>query len=171
MNNIVFIGFRGAGKTTLATAVAAHLRRPLYSTDALVEQAAGQRIADYVQRCGWPAFRTLERQTIQSLAGTRDAVIDCGGGVVEHEDLMKLLQQLGPVVWVDAEPQTLYHRLNGDAARPLLGADDLRSDIGVHYTRRRPLYARYGNVYIDTSQTTTGECVQQILNELQTDNV
>lgn len=171
MNNLVFIGFRGAGKTTLASALAEQLQRPILSTDVLIEQAAGQAISEYVPLYGWPAFRALERSVIHELAGIHHTIIDCGGGVVEQTDVMAVLCALGTIVWVDAEPDDIYRRLANSSGRPLLSTDDLRSDIDLHYTRRKPLYARYSNVYVNTSQNTVSECRAQILNGIQTDSL
>lgn len=171
MNNLVFVGFRGAGKTTLAIALAEQLQRPILSTDVLVETVAGHSISEYVQLYGWPAFRTLERSVIHDLAGTHHTIIDCGGGVVEQADVMEVLGALGTIVWVDAEPDDIYRRLANSSGRPLLSADDLRSDIDIHYPRRRPLYARYSSVYVNTSHNTVEECREQILNGIQTGNL
>lgn len=171
MNNLVFIGFRGAGKTTLAIALAEQLQRPLLSTDVLIETAAGQAISEYVPLYGWSAFRALERSVIRNLAGIQHTIIDCGGGVVEQTDVMAVLCALGTIVWVDAEPDDIYRRLANSSGRPLLSTDDLRSDVDLHYTRRKPLYAQYGSVYVNTSQNTVDECRTQILNGIQTDSL
>lgn len=167
MNNLIFIGFRGAGKTTLATKLAERLQRPVLSTDVLIETEVAQSISMYVQNYGWPAFRTVERRIIRDLASIEHAIIDCGGGVVEQTDVMELLSLLGSIVWVDAEPDTLYHRLKNSKDRPLLSTDDLHSDIHSNYARRKPLYERYSNLYVNTSQNTVDECMEHILNGIQ----
>jgi shikimate kinase len=171
MNNLVFIGFRGTGKTTLATELAQRLQYPILSTDVLIEQHAEKSIRDYVQLHGWTAFRTLELAILQSLAGTQRTIIDCGGGVVEQSEGMLTLSSLGTVIWVDAELEDIYRRLINDRSRPLLSTDDLWSDLATNYARRRPLYEQYGQVYVNTSQNTIDESIEHILNGTQTGRV
>ncbi len=78
--NIVLIGYRGTGKSTVGKRVAKKLGRELVSTDAEVVRRARQSIPEIVQAHGWDHFRNLEYEVCRDLAGKDGLVIDTGGG-------------------------------------------------------------------------------------------
>lgn len=149
---IVLIGFRGAGKSTVARALATRTGRPVQSTDALIEARVAMTISEFVEREGWPAFRAVEREVIAALPDAPEWIIDCGGGVVEDAGNMAALQRNAVVVWIDADLDAIVTYLAESGDRPLLSETDLRSDTERHYTRRRPLYRRYAHLRVSTSE-------------------
>ena len=80
--NIILIGYRGTGKSTVGQVLAARLGRQLISTDAEVVKRAGRTIPEIVTLHGWEHFRDLESQVCQELSGRADLVIDTGGGAI-----------------------------------------------------------------------------------------
>ncbi len=149
---IVLIGFRGTGKTSLARRLAEKLGWQLFSTDRMIAEAVGMPIGDYVAQKGWPDFRKAERKVIAALPVDARSVVDCGGGVIENESNMTLLRQNSLIVWVDADIETIFGRLSRSADRPLLNQPDLRRDIEENYRRREPLYQKYSDLRVDSSQ-------------------
>ena len=79
--NVVLIGYRGTGKSTVGKIVAARLGRVLVSTDAEIVKLVGQSIPEIVAKNGWEYFRDLETKVCQELAGRDALVIDTGGGL------------------------------------------------------------------------------------------
>ena len=54
------VGFMGVGKTTVGRQVASRLGLPFYDLDVLIEERAGQNVAEIFTRSGEGAFRALE---------------------------------------------------------------------------------------------------------------
>ncbi len=167
VHRVVLIGFRGAGKTTVAWALAQRLQWQYLSTDARIEAIINCSIVQYVKKNGWPAFRAVERKVIQQLSSKTQVVLDCGGGIVEDPLNMNALRSNALVVWVDARPEDIIQRLKNSGNRPLLSHRDLSRDVQVHYNRRRPLYAKYAHFRVDTSDHNVEAAVEQILTRLQ----
>ncbi len=163
VNRIVLIGFRGAGKTTIARQLADCLNWRYISTDEQVEHYAGRRIKQLVEQEGWQMFRQMEHAIINRVSREQQAVIDCGGGVVEDPENMRLLSRSSLIVWVDADISDLYQRLKSQNDRPLLSEQDLKSDIDLHYRDRESLYGHYGQIYVNTSRESTEAICQKIL--------
>ena len=63
--NVVLIGYRGTGKSTVGKVVAARLERVLVSTDAEIVKLVGQSIPEIVEQHGWEYFRDLEAKVCQ----------------------------------------------------------------------------------------------------------
>lgn len=168
---LVLVGFRGSGKTTLGKELARLLNWNYLSTDEWIEARAGCSIADFVKREGWPPLRRIEGEAVRKLSDVCEAVIDCGGGVVEDSSNMETLVKNALVVWVDAAFEDIYNRLRRERNRPLLNAKDLRTDVAENYRRREPLYRRHAQVYVNTSENPLEECCRRILEELRSAGV
>ena len=87
--NLVLIGGRGCGKSSLAKRLArANRHFMLFSLDALVRyEADGAKIPEIVAREGWPGFRARELAVVEKVAAIEGgALIDAGGGVVVELD-------------------------------------------------------------------------------------
>ncbi len=87
--NLVLVGGRGCGKSSLAKRLArANRHFMLFSLDALVRyEADGAEIPEIVAREGWPGFRARELAVVEKVAAIAGgAIIDTGGGVVVELD-------------------------------------------------------------------------------------
>ena len=60
--NIVLIGYRGTGKSTVGKVLAAKLGRGIVSTDQEIVRRAGRTIPEIVAEHGWEYFRDLESE-------------------------------------------------------------------------------------------------------------
>ena len=84
--NIVLVGYRGAGKSSVATILAQRLSWPLISTDAEIVKKAGLSVPEIIQKRGWDYFRDVESQICQRLGKKDRTIIDTGGGVVLRKE-------------------------------------------------------------------------------------
>ncbi|PWN51567.1 P-loop containing nucleoside triphosphate hydrolase protein, partial [Violaceomyces palustris] len=105
---IVLIGMRGVGKTTLGLIASTALGRRFVDLDSVLENATGMSVSAFVADNGWPAFREKEAQILSASLQRLpfDAVIACGGGVVESSECRRLLinaKETCPVIFVVRE--------------------------------------------------------------------
>ena len=80
--NIVLIGYRGTGKTSVGKLLARKLNRKLLSTDKMIIKNADMTINKIIKKYGWNKFRYLESEAIKSINSLDGLVIDTGGGIV-----------------------------------------------------------------------------------------
>ena len=66
--NLVLIGYRGTGKSTIAQLLAERLGWRLISLDAEIAQKAQHSIPEIVEQFGWDHFRQLESEICQTAA-------------------------------------------------------------------------------------------------------
>jgi shikimate kinase len=140
--HIAFIGFMGAGKSTIAERVARRLDRPWFDSDLVVVQRCGRTIAELFAAGEQTTFRALEKQVIAELLTGTPAVLSLGGGALEDPGTRDHLFAHAFVVnlavsWEDvrAELPTLM------LTRPLLQS---RSEDEIHdlFERRQATYAK-----------------------------
>jgi shikimate kinase len=111
---IFLIGPRGSGKTTVARLLADRLRWAWLDADVELEREAGRSIRVLFAQEGESAFREREADLLRKLCQRRGYVIATGGGVVLREANRHLLRGNGAVVWLTADVDTLWARLQSD---------------------------------------------------------
>ncbi len=166
--HIILIGYRGSGKTTVGRRLAARLGRAFVDADEHLEAAAGKSIREIFAAEGEPGFRDREEATITELTTLPDAVLATGGGAVLREANRDRLRAAGFVVWLTADPHTLWERLQTDAAtrerRPDLaggGLDEVTRLLAV----RTPLYRGLADLEIPAGEMSPDVAADRILAE------
>ena len=161
--NIVLIGMRGTGKTTVGRLLSEKLQKQFIETDRLIEERVGMEIAQIVAKNGWEDFRKKEAEVIASLASKENCVISCGGGVVINDENIKLVQKHGVLFLLLASINTMLSRIGDDQNRPsLLGKTSRRADMEEVWLNRRKLYYNAAQEAIDTEKLTPEEVASKI---------
>jgi len=139
----------GSGKSTLGSRLAADLDIPFLDLDARIETEAGRSVRALFESEGELGFRRREHAALSALVTGAPVrcIVATGGGVVELAAAPGLLQALGRIVWLRADPAACIARLGDDAGatRPLLD-----HDWRARWDRRAPLYAALADAIVDT---------------------
>jgi len=149
--NIVLIGYRGTGKSTLGKIVAARLDRQLISTDQEIVRRTGSSIPDIVAAHGWDYFRDVETAVCQDLAGRDNLVIDTGGGAILRQQNVDVFKRNGRLIWLTASVDTIATRIGGETQRPsLTGTKSHVDEIRDVLCERVPKYQAAADLTIAT---------------------
>lgn len=168
MDNIILIGYMGCGKTTLGIRLSYHMRIPFVDTDKMIEKNEGREISEIFAQDGEEAFRQMETRTIQTLLQEKARkVISTGGGLPIREENRQLLKQLGTVVWLKAEPETVYERVKGDTRRPLLQCEDPLAKIREMTVARSPYYQEAADVVIQVDGKDFDTIIQEMEGQIR----
>jgi len=166
-NNIFLIGYRGSGKTTVGRRLGELLAWPAIDADTELEARAGKSIKDIFATGGEAAFRELETRVISDLASRKDHVISLGGGAILSDANRKAIKGRGPVVWLQASPETLFARINADPTteerRPNLTAQGGVEEIRTLLAERTPKYKACADLAVDVNRLDPDEIARQIL--------
>lgn len=85
-------------------------------------------------------------------SGSRHSrIISTGGGITIRPENRKLLKELGFVVWLHTDVNTLYQRISRCSNRPLLQAPDPRGVLARLMDERLPFYQETAHLTIDTA--------------------
>ena len=162
--NIVLIGYRGTGKSTVGRLLAARLGRDLVSTDAEIVNRAKRTIPEIVARDGWEYFRNLESDICRELASRDQLVIDTGGGAILRAQNVEMLKTNGTVFWLTASVETIAKRIGGDNQRPsLTGTKSFVDEIQDVLRERTPKYQAAADHSIATDDRSINQLVETLL--------
>ena len=99
-DNIILVGFMGAGKSACGRMLARRLGRCFVETDDMIVARDGRNIPDIFRQDGEAAFRRLETEALEALRLKSGDVIATGGGLPCRDGRMEVLRALGTVVWL-----------------------------------------------------------------------
>ena len=161
-DKVYLVGFMGAGKTTLATALGTRLNWRVEDSDRLVEHHEGMSVADIFAAHGERYFREAEQKVLTALLPMRDLVVATGGGAFVSPENQALINLDGVSIWLDVSLESIIERLPMDGRRPL--AND-RSNLERLYHSRRSAYER-ASMRLDADCTSTEDLVEQVVSWL-----
>ena len=162
--NIVLIGYRGTGKSTVGKILGQRLHRHVISTDEEIVKKAGQSIPQIVEQFGWDHFRELETQMCQSLVNHIDLVIDTGGGLILKEENVTIMKTNSMIFWLTAEVPTIVKRISSGTQRPSLsGTKTFVEEIEDILKERTPKYQAAAHHVIQTDHQSPDQLVETIL--------
>ncbi len=138
---IVITGFMGAGKTTVAAALARRLACSMIDLDQLIKEREGRTPQVIIDEDGEPPFREIESRALRAALDNSDArVIALGGGTWMLSDNRALIKEHNALtIWLDAPFAMCWLRILHDAAlRPLAVTEERARRL---FDERLPLYA------------------------------
>jgi shikimate kinase len=138
---VVLVGMMGAGKTTVGRRLATRLGRHFVDSDEEIEKAAGMSIEDMFKAHGEPEFRAGEARVIARLLKEPNLVLGTGGGAFMNADTRALIKDTGVSVWIKADFELLFSRVQRRSNRPLLKTADPRQTLKDLIDKRYPTYA------------------------------
>jgi shikimate kinase len=162
--NIVLIGYRGTGKSTVGRLLSTRLGRELVSTDAEIVKRAQRTIPEIVNKEGWEYFRDLESDVCRELGIRDQLVIDTGGGAILREQNVEALKKNGTLFWLTASVETIARRIGGDNQRPsLTGTKSFVDEIEDVLRERTPKYQAAADRIIATDDQSIVQLTEAIL--------
>ena len=139
--NLVLIGLMGAGKSAIGRLVAQAMGVPFVDSDHEIERVSRMPITDLFAAYGEAEFRALETRVIKRLLRTGPRVVSTGGGAYVNERTRKHVKRGGLTVWLKADLDVLWERVNKRDTRPLLKTENPRQTLENLMNARYPIYA------------------------------
>jgi len=162
--NLILVGFMGAGKSSVGRLLARRLGRCFVETDDMITAREGCSIPEIFARHGEAHFRAAEEETLRVLRLKTSDVIATGGGLPCGEGRMDDLRALGTVIWLAGDFGALYERALRAGARPML-AGRTRDEVEALCRSREPFY-RQADLAVDTTGLGPDQVVSRILGAL-----
>jgi len=138
---VLLTGFMGAGKTTVARALAHALDSRAVDLDDVVFAREGRTAQQLIDESGEAAFRDAETRALEEALGDESVrVIATGGGAFTFERNRALIREHGCIsVWLDAPFELCWQRTQSeDNPRPFARDKAKAAEL---FERRRASYA------------------------------
>ena len=171
--NIILIGLRGSGKSTVGKLIADRLRRPFVDLDELTPRELGcSSIKDAWAKGGEAPFRQAESAVLDRVLMRDGQVIALGGGTPTAPGAAAALEthrtRTGArILYLHAAPGELHSRLRlaDNSHRPPLtaGALDPLQEIEVIYGRRDAIYRRLADATVESGSKTAAQVVEELM--------
>jgi len=163
---IYLIGYMGSGKSTLGQDLASVFGVSWLDLDDEFELRYKVSISAFFEKYGETAFRELEHKVLADISQIPDLVVSTGGGLPCFHDNMKLMNQTGITVYLQALPELLISRIELSARkRPLfqqMKGENFLQKISVHLESREPFYSQ-AKIIIDAKKPDVEDLKKKIL--------
>jgi len=167
-NNIIFIGFMGVGKGSVAREVVKNSSYMAIDTDDLIESMENRKIKSIFEDEGEAYFRKLEKNVAKWLENSvKNTLISTGGGFYKQKNL----KNIGIIVFLDSPFDAIIARIKAhpNAAkklkkRPLLANLKKAKEL---YNERRPEYLKLADIVIDVTNKSAEACSKELLKKVK----
>lgn len=167
--NIVLIGMKACGKSTVGKLLAKKLGIEFIELDQEIEKVhlmnkkEKLKFREIFKKHGAIYFRKLESKTLKNIK-TKKFVLSCGGGTPLDENNQKILKKLGRVIFLDADktvllPRILKHGIPAFFPYP----NDPKKSLNDLLEKRRPIYKKVANQIISFTSQSPEELVKKII--------
>lgn len=163
-SNVVLIGMPGSGKSTVGIILAKRLSYDFTDTDILIQISERRSLQNIVDSEGYMALRSIEESVILGLKCHRQ-VIATGGSAVYSPAAMSHLKQLGTIVFLDTDMDTILSRIHDLATRGIARRPD--QSFEQLFTERGMLYRKYAEYTVQCSALNHEEVCEKVAEGLK----
>lgn len=150
--NIVLVGFRGAGKSKYGKAMADAMGLPFADLDREAEFILGTTIDEFVEEHGWQVFREIEQRVVHDFSRNFSGIIATGGGTIENSKNLQNLKKTGTFVFLNPDFSKVRKFLLTDEAqkgRPRINPGiPLAQEIDQMWNQRKTIYSATADIEV-----------------------
>lgn len=178
--NIVFVGIKHAGKSSIGAAIAAEHDLLFVDSDELIEAnymlAHGEKLScrEIFHKVGRENFRKLETDAIKQLIEStaeddQSRIISVGGGVADNPGVTaEMLKQLGLVVFINVDIEYAWERVIANGVPAYLEKESDPEAVFAEMSRKRiEFYRGNADVAVDVGGSDISECVAMLEEKLE----
>ncbi|MBO4353259.1 MAG: shikimate kinase [Eggerthellaceae bacterium] len=166
---VFFVGFMGAGKTSVARKLARNAGVAAIDMDTYIERREGKKVTAIFDAVGEEGFRAIETAVLQELAAGEPVLVSCGGGVVLRPENRQILKDsAGFVVYLKVTAAEAASRISDVSTRPLFG--DLEQAERV-IEGRLALYEEVADACVDTAGHGSGAIAREVMRLLKKEGI
>lgn len=175
--NIILIGMKACGKSTVGKLVAEKLKMDFIELDQEIEKTyfndkkVRLTFREIYKKYGQEYFRSLENAVLKRVfqeSNEKKFVLACGGGTTLDVNNRKRLQQLGKIIYLDTDEKVLLSRIIKQG-RPAFFAypANPKKSLSELLRKRRPIYRKIAGLTITSTNEKPAQLVNKIISLLK----
>lgn len=170
--NIVLIGFKNVGKTTIGKALAERLDYHFLDTDHMItdlyknETGILLTSSEIYKKEGGSFFRTIETRVILGLNHIKNAIVSTGGGSILSGQNRDFLKTIGSVIHLRVSKNELLKRFENKINPMFLDKDNKEVTFDEMFEHRKPIYEMMADRVIDVD----GKSIEEVVNDIGNHN-
>lgn len=154
----------GSGKSTIGVLLAKKLAMQFIDTDILIQANEGRSLQSIIDEKGYMELRSIEECHLTSMF-FENHVIATGGSAAYSERAMNHLKRNGSIVFLNVTIPSLTKRIHDFETRGLAKrANQTFEDL---FNERFPLYMKYADIILDSSDLDPETTCDRIIEELR----
>ena len=163
-DNVVLIGMPTSGKSTMGVILAKILGYRFLDADIVIQEKEGKKLSQIIEEEGVDGFIEIENR-INAGIETEKTVIATGGSVVYGKEAMDHYKNIGKVVYLKVDMDTLTKRLHNAKQRGVVMREG-QSLVSL-YNERSALYEKYADITIEEKDLSMEEVIDITLEALK----
>ena len=162
MNNLILIGMPGVGKTEIGKMLSRELNWPLIDIDGVIEGKTDKSLQALLAELGPEKFCDFESLIVQQI-GCNNTVIAPGGSIIYRQEAVKHLQELGVIIYLETDLQTLAARVAKNPNRGVVAFGE--KTLSALWQERHPLYQKHADLVIHQNGMSVADCAVAVIEE------
>ena len=173
MKNIILIGMKACGKSTVGKLLAEKLKVDFIELDLEIEKAhkieKGERLSfrEIFKKHGADYFRSLEKKVLKTIVeknNKKPVVLACGGGTPLDPENQLLLRRLGKLIFLDAREDVLLLRILKHGVPAFFPfPNDPEKSLKELLKKRKPVYEKIADEIISFKSESPEDLVEKII--------
>jgi shikimate kinase len=159
--SVVLVGAPGSGKSSVGRQLARRLDLDFVDTDAAIEAATGQTMAELFIDAGADAVHAKERDILETTLAGSPSVVALGSGALDDAHVASQLTSGPLVVWLHVTSVNAISRTGLNVPRPV-SLGNVRSQFSALLELREPLYDAVATHRVDTDHRAVADIVDEI---------
>ena len=147
-DNIILIGMPGVGKSSVGVVLAKILGYRFLDSDLIIQEEEGKLLHEIISDEGLDGFIQVENRVNQSI-NCHKSIVATGGSAVYGEEAMAHFKEIGTVVYLKSDYETISSRLGDLVVRGVAMKEG--QTLKELYEERVPLYEKYADIIVDES--------------------
>lgn len=172
--NIVLLGYRGSGKTSIGKKLATELWKDFVDLDDVTRNRFnGMTIAEIWGTYGEAGFRQAEAEAASEQFAKDELVIATGGGILTHDAGRQAVvsAEHAKRIYLSCSADKLAQRIASDATtsteRPsLTGGTDPAAEVEQVLALRDPVYREVADIVFDVTYCSIDEAARHLIAKL-----
>lgn len=181
--NVILLGIKHAGKTTVGKFLAQALNLPFFDLDQIIEEQTQLSCRELYKTGGAQVFKKAETNACQffttdKIKYQQPAIISTGGGICDNNEACALLQNLGTLIFLDIPiyrvAERIFKKSQEQQSFPAFLStqnpqtiNDVLNACTPLFEQRKKQYRNMAHITIPINDKNSQETAQLILKKLQ----